>query len=130
MSGATTVRKVLLDNSDQRACRTVWAAVQNDTLDALDATDLAEALAVTDGDLCLVGHDNLADVYVRRDPTRGFERFTLWPPWNVTDFDSGLARTAVVAVLDDLTRPELLTFDDSPFAHGGVLSRLPGLGWP
>ena len=130
MSGDTTVRQLLLDNSDQRACRTVWDAVQHDALDGVAATDLAETLRVADGDLCLVGRDGLADVYVRHDPTRGFERLTLWPPWSVTDYDSAIARTAFVGLLDDLTNPELLTFDDSPFAHGGVLSRLPGLSWP
>lgn len=130
MSGATTVREVLLDNSDQRACRTVWDAVQRDALDGTASADLAETLRVCDGDLCLVARDGLADVYVRCDPDRGFERLTVWPPWNVTDYDSGIARSALVSLLDSLTAPELLTFDDSPFAHGGVLSRLPGLGWP
>ncbi|MFC5971901.1 hypothetical protein ACFPYI_11215 [Halomarina salina] len=130
MSGDSTVRQLLLDCSDQRACRTVWEAVQRDDLDAVAGADLAEALRVADGDLCLVGRDGLADVYVRHDPTRGFERLTLWPPWSVTDYDSGVGRTAFVDLLDDLGTPELLTFHDSPFAHGGVLSRLPGLSWP
>ncbi|MWG34255.1 hypothetical protein [Halomarina oriensis] len=130
MSGATTVREVLLDSSDQRACRTVWEAVQQDTLDTAASVDLVETLRVCSGDLCLVGHDGLADVYVRHDPNRGFERLTIWPPWNVTDYDGGGSRSEFVSLLDSLTAPELLTVADSPFAHGGVLSSLPGLGWP
>lgn len=130
MSEETTVRRLLLDSSDQRACRTVWEAVQADALDGVDAADLAESLRVAEGDLCLVARDGLADVYARHDPVRGFERLTVWPPWNVTDYDSNVGRGAFVSLLDDLDAPELLTFDDSPFAHGGVLSSLPGLGWP
>jgi hypothetical protein len=130
MSGDSTVRRLLLDNSDRRACRTVWDAVQRDALESVDGVDLAESLRACDGDLCLVGHDGLADVYARHDPVRGFERLTLWPPWSVTGYDSGVDRRAFASLLDDLDAPELLPFDDSPFAHGGVLSGLPGLGWP
>lgn len=121
------VREVLLRHSDSRACRALWAA--HDGGDALDARDCAEALQATGGELCLVVADGPEECYARWDPARGFEQLTVWPPWSVVDYDGGMDRADAVSLLDG-GEPKPLPTDASPFAHGDVLSGLPGLVWP
>lgn len=121
------VREVLLRHSDSRACRALWEA--HDDGSTPDPRECVEALRATDGELCLVVTDGPEERYARWDPTRGFEQLTVWPPWSVVDYEGEMDRTSAESLLAG-GDPKPLPFDASPFAHGDVLSSLPGLVWP
>lgn len=120
------LREALLDASDHRACRNVWAAHTGDG-DA-DRSDYVETMRATGGDVAVVAADGAADVYARWTGS-GFEHLTLWPPWTLGGVDrtdrAGLE--AVLAEADDL---RAVHHEETPFDRPETIASMGGRPWP
>lgn len=120
------LREVLIDYSDHRASRAVWAQVTGDH-DA-DVADLVETMRVTNGAVAVAGHEDAADVYARW--TGGsYEYLTLWPPWTIGGYDRA-DRADLAAVLSETTGLRPVLHEDTPFADGEVLTAMSHRIWP
>jgi hypothetical protein len=120
------LREALLDASDHRACRNVWAARNGDG-DA-DLSDYVETTRATGGDVALVAADGAADVYARWTGS-GFEHLTLWPPWTVGGVDR-TDRAGLESYLADKANLRAVYYEATPFADPDVLASTGGRGWP
>jgi hypothetical protein len=128
MSGRDAVREVLYQHSDSRACRLVWAALDEDrpTPSDLEPADYLEVLRVTDESLSLVGASAEADRYVRWESEVGrFVHVTVWPPWGVVD--AGAAdRSAAASLLATAGDVHPVPIAETPFEDPALAPDLSG----
>jgi hypothetical protein len=120
------LRRLLLAYSDHLPVQTVHAALTRGEVPEL--AELVAAMRATRGELAVVGHDGLADVYARWH-RGGYDHLTLWPVWTVGG--EGHADAAgLVRVLSRMDSVEPVPARRTPFEDNHVLSRVPGSAWP
>lgn len=120
------LRAALLDGSDHRACREVWAAYAGG--DDADLDDYVEAMRATGGDVAVVAQDGAADVYARWTGSE-FEHCTLWPPWTLGGVERA-DRTEIESFLADKANLRVVHHAETPFADPTALAATAGAGWP
>ena len=121
------IRRILLDHSDHRAVRNVFGERTDGGTARLD--DYVETVRVAGDELALAGSDGASDVFARWNGSSGrFEHLSIWPPWTVSGYDHA-DRAALVAYLEGIDGPELVSYETTPFADEDVLASLSDRIW-
>lgn len=108
------LRATLLEHSDSRACRRVWAGEREGEA---DPADYVEAMRVTGGRVAAVVDDGAGEVYVRW--AGGYEQVTVWPPWTIGAVEPA-EREGVTRTLTEGANPRAIPHAETPFASEGV----------
>lgn len=126
VSDEVTVSDVLFAHSDERVCRLLWQAIEEDA-PAPDLDAQIEVMRATRGAVALVVSDPVVEIYARWHDG-AFEQLSISPPWHVVDYDR-VDRATLRELLDGRVDPNPLLHDRTPFASAS-LSMDGGLGGP
>lgn len=125
MSDEETVSDVLFRHSDDRVCRLLWQALEQDASPpSLD--EQIEVMRATGGEVSLLVQDPVVEVYARWYDGR-FEHLSISPPWHVVDYDRA-DRESLRGVLDGDVDPQPVLHEKTPFASASfTLDGGPGM---
>ena len=117
VSDEVTVSDVLFAHSDERVCRLLWQAIEEDT-PMPDLDEQIEVMRATDGAVALVVSDPVVEIYARWHGG-GFEHLSISPPWHVVDYDR-VDRSTLRELLSGHVDPNPVLHDKTPFASSSL----------